>query len=213
MRGRDGEARFRREGSLLARLSHPNIARLHDAGITAGGQPYLVLEYVEGGRIDRWSDERWLDLPSRLRLFRQVLDAVGHAHANLVVHRDLKPSNILVDASGEVKLLDFGIAQLTEREQPAERSVHAFTPEYASPEQVEGSPVTTGSDVYSLGVLLYLLLTGRHPTSAGEESPAARMRAIVEHEPERASEAVTRPPATAPDETTARAEVDTLTDT
>ena len=107
-----GHERFRREGTLLARLSHPHIARLLDAGVTESGQPFLVLEYVEGMRIDHYAAEHRLDVPGRLALFMQVADAVAHAHANLVVHRDLKPSNVLVDANGQVKLLDFGIATL-----------------------------------------------------------------------------------------------------
>ena len=114
--GRAGEERFRREGSILARLSHPNIARLIDAGVTAAGQPYLVLELVEGESIDRHCDRLRLDVASRVRLFLDVLDGVAHAHANLVVHRDVKPSNVLVSRAGEVKLLDFGIAKLLEGE-------------------------------------------------------------------------------------------------
>jgi serine/threonine-protein kinase len=189
--GRSAEARFRREGSLLARLSHPNIARLFDAGVTAGGQPYLVLEHVEGVRIDRWCEERRLEVPARLALFRQVLDAVGHAHASLVVHRDLKPSNILVARDGAVKLLDFGIAKLLEGEGDAERTAvtvegeGALTPAFAAPEQVRGEEVTTATDVYSLGVLLYLLLSGRHPTAEGARSPADAIRGVLDAEPAR----------------------------
>lgn len=188
--GRSGELRFKREGSLLARLSHPNIAHLLDAGVAAGGQPYLVLEHVEGERLDRWCDDRRLDVTGRLRLLRQVLDAVAHAHANLVVHRDLKPSNILVTAEGQVKLLDFGIAQLVADDRALERTAQAFTPEYASPEQVDGEAVTTASDTYSLGVLIYLLLVGRHPTGLSDHSPVATLRAVVEREPRPPSEGV-----------------------
>src|SRR4030095_11388955 len=114
--GHAGEQRFRREGNILARLAHPNIARLIDAGVAAGGQPYLVLEYVEGERIDRYCDARALDVNARARLFGDVLAAVAHAHANLVVHRDVKPTNVMVTADGTVKLLDFGIAKLLEDE-------------------------------------------------------------------------------------------------
>ncbi len=193
-----GSERFRREGTLLARLSHPNIARLIDAGVTAEGQPYLVLEYVEGTRIDRYCDERRLPPERRLQLFLQVLDAVGLAHSNLIVHRDLKPSNILVTADGDVKLLDFGIAKLIETEGdggdgPALTMLGgpALTPEYAAPEQALGGPITTATDGYALGVLLYLLLAGRHPTGAGCRSAAEHLHAITDTEPPRLSAAVT----------------------
>ena len=166
-----GSERFRREGTLLARLSHPNIARLLDAGVADGGQPFLVLEYVEGTRIDRYCDERQLPPEARLRLFLDVLGAVSHAHANLIVHRDLKPSNILVTRDGTVKLLDFGIAKLLQdgRSEAGDSTLtdaggRVLTPEYAAPEQIRGEPVTIATDVYALGVLLYLLLAGRHPT-------------------------------------------------
>jgi serine/threonine protein kinase len=150
-----GVERFRREGSALARLAHPNIARLVDAGVTSDDQPYLVLEYIEGEPIDRWCDTRALDVNARVRLFLQVLDAVAHAHSKLILHRDLKPPNILVTSDGQVKLLDFGIAKLTDEERPIAR---AFTPEYAAPEQVQGAEITTATDVYALGVLLYVIL-------------------------------------------------------
>lgn len=161
--------RFVREGRILGQLSHPHIARLLDAGATSLGVLYFVLEYVEGEPIDRWCDERRLDLPARLRLFLQVCDAVAHAHTHLVIHRDLKPANILVTERGEIKLLDFGIAKLVEPEKPAEEteltrlSGRALTPDFAAPEQILGQPVTTATDVYALGVLLYLLLSGRRP--------------------------------------------------
>jgi serine/threonine protein kinase/tetratricopeptide (TPR) repeat protein len=193
-----GGARFRREGSLLARLSHPNIARLLDAGVTDGGQPYLVLEHVEGERIDRYADARHLPPDARIRLFLHVLSAVAHAHANLIVHRDLKPSNILVTADGTVKLLDFGIARLLEDGAPgAEASTltdaggRPLTPEYAAPEQVAGGTVTTGTDVYALGVLLYVLLAGRHPTGDGSRTPAEYLKGILDTEPPRLSSTVT----------------------
>jgi eukaryotic-like serine/threonine-protein kinase len=150
-----GVERFRREGSALARLAHPNIARLVDAGVTSDDQPYLVLEYIEGEPIDRWCDTRAMDVNARVRLFLQVLDAVAHAHSKLILHRDLKPPNILVTSDGQVKLLDFGIAKLTDEERPIAR---AFTPEYAAPEQVQGAEITTATDVYALGVLLYAIL-------------------------------------------------------
>jgi len=214
--GREGEERFRREGTILARLTHPSIARLIDAGVSPIGQPYLVLEYVRGQHIDRYCDERALDVHARIRLFLDVLTAVAHAHANLVVHRDIKPSNVLVptnaDASAassgtrptvHVKLLDFGIAKLLEPELEGELSNAppvititrdsgwALTPEYAAPEQLTGRAVTTATDVYSLGVLLYLLLSGRHPAGRGLLSPAELISKIVDTESPRLSDAVT----------------------
>jgi serine/threonine-protein kinase len=193
---RTGHERFRREGTLLARLSHPHIARLLDAGVSGSGQPFLVLEYVEGTRIDLYAAEHRLDVGARLALFLQVADAVAHAHANLVVHRDLKPSNVLVDAQGQVKLLDFGIATLLEGGATSVPTVTlggALTPEYAAPEQATGGPVTTATDVYALGVLLYQLLVGRHPTApAGEAGHAAVLAALSTQEPPRPSEVARR---------------------
>src|SRR5262249_4561872 len=155
--GRGGEERFRREGKVLAKLTHANIARILDAGVTPSAQPYLVLEYVEGNAIDRYCDEHGLDIEARLRLFLEVLTAVGHAHANLIVHRDIKPSNILVTREGVVKLLDFGIAKLMEDDAQPDTptvltydGVRALTPEYAAPEQVLSAPITVATDVYSL---------------------------------------------------------------
>ena len=200
--GRAGEERFRREGTILARLTHPHIAHLVDAGVSETGHPYLVLEHVEGQRIDVYCDEKRLDIDARLRLFLDVLEAVAHAHANLIVHRDLKPANVLVSVDGRVKLLDFGIAKLLEGDAqsglalPAEASAltreggGALTPEYAAPEQVTGAQVTTATDVYALGVLLYVLLTGQHPAGSGVLSPAALLRAIVDTEPRKLSDAV-----------------------
>ena len=187
--------RFTREGTLLARLTHPHIARLYDAGVTSAGQPYLVLEHVDGARIDVYADRERLDLAARLKLFEQVADAVAHAHANLIVHRDLKPSNILVDAAGQVKLLDFGVAKLMEDESGADgtlatRTASALTPRYAAPEQASGGTVTTATDVYALGVLLYELLTGGHPTIRRETDPVAQMRALAEREPARLADAM-----------------------
>ncbi len=186
--GPAGEARFRREGSVLARLTHPNIARLLDAGVSPEGQPYLVLEHVDGLPIDQWCDQRRLPVEARLKLFLQVLDAVAHAHSNLIVHRDLKPANILVTPEGTVKLLDFGIAKLLE-DGAGGRSVltasheAVLTFEYAAPEQIQGDPISTATDVYSLGVLLYELLAGQHPTSQGCVTPAEHVRAILETNP------------------------------
>ncbi len=196
--GRAGEERFRREGGFLARLTHPLIARLLDAGVSSTGQPYLVLEYVDGEPIDRYCDAKGLDVEARLRLFIDVLAAVAHAHANLIVHRDIKPSNVLVGTDGQVRLLDFGIAKLLEEEagggaatELTREGGRAMTPEYAAPEQVTGGAVTTATDVYALGVLLYLLLSGRHPAEAARHSTADLVHAIVTSEPRRLSDAVT----------------------
>src|SRR5580658_2513385 len=196
--GRATEERFKREGSILGRLTHPHIADLLDAGVSSDGQPYLVLEYVDGEAIDRYCDEHKLDVDARVRLFLDVLAAVAHAHANLIVHRDIKPSNVLVTTSGEVKLLDFGIAKLLEGEGQAGAATlltheggSALTPEYAAPEQLTGRPVTTATDVYALGVLLYVLLSGRHPAGSGQHSPAELVKAVLDLEPPRVSEATT----------------------
>ena len=193
---RVGAERFRREGTALARLTHPNIARLIDAGVTSGGQPYLILEHVEGRYVDRYCAEERLGVGDRLSLFLQVLAAVGHAHSHRIVHRDLKPSNILVDRQGQVKLLDFGIAKLLESEPlTAEHPLLpdlaglVLTPQYASPEQASGGPVTTATDIYALGVLLYMLLSGRHPTGEGCRTAAEHLRAVLEAEPSRLSQA------------------------
>jgi serine/threonine protein kinase len=197
--GPAGEERFKREGNIVGRLTHPNIAELLDAGVSPGGQPYLILEYVDGMAIDRYCDRQKLDIRSRIRLFLKVLGAVAHAHANLIVHRDIKPSNVMVTKSGEVKLLDFGIAKLLEGEGQTgaptlltHEGGSAMTPEYAAPEQLSNQAVTTATDVYSLGVLLYVLLTGKHPAGPGPYSPAALIKAVLENEPVRPSEAVTR---------------------
>jgi serine/threonine protein kinase len=195
--GRSGEDRFKREGSILGRLSHPHIAELVDAGVSTSGQPYLVLEYVDGEPIDHYCKERRLGLEARIRLFIDVLSSVALAHTHLIVHRDIKPSNVLVAAEGNVKLLDFGIAKLLEEHGQAGKATlltqeggPALTPEYAAPEQITGAAVTTATDVYSLGVLLYVLLTGQHPAGAGPHSPADMVKAIVETEPPPLSQAV-----------------------
>jgi serine/threonine protein kinase/Tol biopolymer transport system component len=180
------EARFHREATILARLTHPNIAHLIDAGVSPDGQPYLVLELVDGQPIDRHCDDRALGVAARIGLFLDVLDAISHAHSHRIVHRDIKPSNVLVRTDGHVKLLDFGIAKLLERDgQTGTASTvtlehgAALTPAYAAPEQMSGGRVTTATDVYALGVLLYVLLTGRHPY-AEANSPAGLLKAIVE---------------------------------
>ncbi len=180
--------RFALEGQILARLDHPNIARLLDAGILPDGERYLVLEYIGGERIDTYCDERKLDIASRIRLFLQVCKAVAHAHIALVVHRDIKPANILVMADGQAKLLDFGVAKLIEADSAATASPltrvagAGMTPEYAAPEQIEGNPITTATDIYSLGVVLYRLLTGSWPYGETSPSMARIARAIVEVE-------------------------------
>jgi serine/threonine-protein kinase len=196
--GHGGAERFAREGQVLARLTHPHIARLLDAGIDEG-QPYLVLEHVEGEPIDRWCDTRLLGVDARVRLMLDVLAAVAHAHSKLVLHRDLKPANILVSRDGMVKLLDFGIAKLLDEatlaSPPTEITVQggrAFTPDYAAPEQVQGGDVTTATDVYALGVLLYMLLGGVHPTAKHTDTPVERLRSVVDTEPQRLSDAVAR---------------------
>jgi len=208
--GRTAEKRFRREGTILARLTHPHIARLIDAGLSATGQPFLVLEHIDGRPIDRYCDEQRLPVDERIRLFLDVQTAVAHAHANLIVHRDLKPSNVLVTADGTVKLLDFGIAKLLEadRSTPAVTMLThegdvALTPRYAAPEQLSGGPITTATDVYALGVMLFELLTGRHPTGVDTLTSADFVRAITDRDPLRLSAAV-RPRAN-DDDVTARA--------
>ena len=192
-----GAERFRREGKILGQLAHPNIAELIDAGVMSNGEPYLVLEHVEGKPIDEYCEAKRLDIEARIRLFIDVLSAVAHAHANLVVHRDLKPSNVLVRNDGQVKLLDFGIAKLLAGDSNSSMPTFltaevgaALTPQYAAPEQIHGLAVTTATDVYALGVLLYLLLAGQHPAGPGPYSTANLVKAIVETEPPRASAAI-----------------------
>ena len=170
--------RFSREREILAALIHPNIARLYDAGVTADGQPYIALQYVAGVPITAYCDQHRFDLRTRLRLFLQVLSAVQYAHANLIIHRDLKPSNILVTTDGQVQLLDFGIAKFLSAGEARETELtglsgRALTPEYAAPEQITGAAVTTSCDVYSLGVILCELLTGKRPYRLERDSPAA----------------------------------------
>src|SRR5580700_8141626 len=170
--------RFRQERQILATLDHPNIARLLDGGLAESGQPYLVMEYVEGVRLDRYCDQHALTLEPRLALFRKVCAAVEYAHGKLVVHRDLKPNNILVNEQGEPKLLDFGVAKVLESEAGAAGDTLTvtgallLTPRYASPERLAGASATVASDVYSLGVILYELLAGQPPYAGSDSSPA-----------------------------------------
>lgn len=201
--GSGDAGRFAREGRILARLSHPHIARLLDAGVYQELQPYLVLEYVDGQPIDAYCRERGLDLQARIALFLDVLAAVAHAHARLILHRDLKPSNILVTPAGEVKLLDFGIAKLlddaadgavADATELTRRAGNAYTPQYAAPEQVQQADVTTATDVYALGVLLFQLLGGGHPTAGDTHTQLDRLKAIVELQPRRLSDAVAARP-------------------
>ncbi len=196
-RGRDTEdtvRRFLAERQILSSLHHPHIARFLGGGTTADGLPYLVLEHIEGTAITRYCDERRADLATRLRLFADVCRAVEFAHRSLVVHRDLKPSNILVTAGGSVKLLDFGIAKILDPTAVGERTLtllRPLTPEYASPEQVSGDPVTTSSDVYQLGLLLSELLSGRRPYEVRTRSPARLEEAIATADRQRPSSLVT----------------------
>ncbi len=195
---RDLAVRFARERDILARLEHPHIARLYDAGVSADGLPYLAMEYVDGRPITTWCDEHRVDLAGRIKLFAQVLSAVQFAHANLVIHRDLKPSNILVTDDGQVRLLDFGIAKLLAADeelapetQLTRSSGRALTPEYASPEQMRGEALTIASDVYSLGVVLFEVLVGSRPYRLKIESAAQLEEAILAADPLRPSANVT----------------------
>jgi hypothetical protein len=176
--------RFRQERQILAGLEHPNIAQLLDGGATSDGRPYLVMEYIEGSRITEYVEQHRLNTRERLELFRQVCSGVQYAHQNLVVHRDLKPSNILVTENGAPKLLDFGIARILEGEaEVTATGFRAMTPEYASPEQLLGKPVTTVADVYSLGVLLYQILTSQRPYEFEVRSPEEIARIVCETDP------------------------------
>jgi serine/threonine protein kinase len=198
-RGMDTEfilSRFRAEQQLLASFDHPNIARLWDGGATEDGLPYFAMEYVQGAPVDDYCEAHGLTLAERLRLFRTVCSAVQYAHQRLVIHRDLKPSNILVTEDGAPKLLDFGIAKLLSNDGQSatmtDMAIRAMTPEYASPEQIRGQPVTTATDVYSLGVVLYELLTGQKPHKINNRTAAEAARAISEKEPTKPSTAVAK---------------------
>lgn len=193
---------FRHERQILASLEHPNVARLLDGGTSEDGPPYLVMEYVEGQTITQYCDAHRQTIEDRLKLFQKVCSAVHFAHQNLIVHRDIKPANILVTSCGEPKLLDFGIAKIIDSDPAAETQTQTFgamTPAYASPEQLNGHAVTTATDVYSLGLVLYELLTGRYAYERFA-SPARRQQAILEDDPERPSQAVLRP-STEPEQT------------
>jgi serine/threonine protein kinase/tetratricopeptide (TPR) repeat protein len=190
--------RFRMERQTLAELDHPNIVSLLDGGSTEEGMPYLVMDYVEGLPIDRYCDERELPIAERLRIFRTLCDAVDYAHRSGVIHRDLKPNNVLVTNEGVPRLLDFGIAKLRDPQRFALPTLvtlggmHAMTPEYASPEQVRGRPLTAATDIYSLGVLLYVVLCGRHPYRVDNRSLLDLEKLICDDEPARPSVAAGR---------------------
>lgn len=191
-------ARFMNERQILASLDHSNIAKLIDGGSTDEGLPYVVMEYIEGQRIDEYCEQQRLGVPERLKLFCTACSAVQYAHKKLVVHRDLKPGNILVTQDGVPKLLDFGIAKILHPQREPQEAhtttlLPLLTPDYASPEQVRNEGITTSSDVYSLGVVLYVLLTGRHPYKSERTGPHDLIRAICETEPEKPSIAVARP--------------------
>jgi non-specific serine/threonine protein kinase/serine/threonine-protein kinase len=189
-------SRFKNERQILASLDHPNIARLYDGGTSEDGVPYFVMELIDGQRIDQYCDHQKLIVTERLKVFLQICSAVQYAHQRLIIHRDIKPSNILVTSDGIPKLLDFGIAKIlsteavTGQSEPTLSLFRLLTPEYASPEQIKGQPVTTASDVYSLGVVLYELLTGRHPFRRRNSTPQEMVHAVCEVEPERPSTAV-----------------------
>lgn len=189
--------RFRQERQILANLDHPNIAHLLDGGTTERGLPYLVMDYVDGIEIDKYSDAQKLSTFERLKLFQTICSAVHYAHQNLVIHRDIKPGNILVTANGVPKLLDFGIAKVIHPDPYSEPTATAsilriMTPEYASPEQVRGQTITTASDIYSLGVVLYELLTGHRPYRMSRSSPVEIERAVCESEPAKPSTMILR---------------------
>ncbi|MBL8766782.1 MAG: serine/threonine protein kinase, partial [Planctomycetes bacterium] len=196
--------RFESERRLLARLAHPNIARLFDGGTTQRGAPYLAMEYIRGQPIDVYCETAKLTIEQRVKLFIGVCDAVHSAHQNLVIHRDLKPSNVLVDERGQPKLLDFGVAKLVADDDTGERATETiarvFTPEYASPEQFSGAPLTTATDVYSLGVMLHVLLTGVKPFEVAGLSDPAFSRIVCEREATRPSALVESRTGTKPGE-------------
>jgi eukaryotic-like serine/threonine-protein kinase len=190
-RGMDTNAvlkRFKMERQILSRLNHPNIAGLLDAGSTEDGLPYFVMEYIEGETIIKFCDSHHFDINERLELFQKVCSAISYAHSNLIVHRDIKPSNIIVTADGTPKLLDFGIAKLLDNEtENTATQARIFTPEYASPEQINGLPITTATDVYSLGVVLYQLLSGVRPFTSESRNYAEIANLVLTVEPIRPS--------------------------
>src|SRR5829696_113804 len=205
----ESHRRFLAERQILARLSHPNIARLVDGGIAPDGRPWFAMELVDGVPLTPYCDAHRLDIDPRLTLFLDVGEAVRYAHQNLIVHRDLKPSNMLVTSEGRVKLLDFGIAKLIEDDHtvavdksataPETRTeLRIMTPEYAAPEQVRGDSITTATDVYALGSVLYELLTGHRAHRFERRTPAEYERVVCETEPMRPSDVVARRPAIAP---------------
>ena len=220
-RGMDSDLvirRFRHERQILASLEHPNIARLFDGGTSDDGLPYFVMEYVDGLPIDRYADVHRLTTPERLRLCLGVFDAVQHAHERAIVHRDLKPSNVLVTAAGHPKLLDFGIAKILDLEGDGASTftsvARPMTPDYASPEQVQGRPITPASDVYALGLLLYELLTGHKPFHFDQTTPDERARIVCEQDPERPSTVIgRRVTRTREDGTATRLTPETVSDT
>src|SRR5687767_1344052 len=192
--------RFRKERQILAALDHPHIGALLDGGTTDDGLPFFVMEYIEGQPLYRYCDSRQLTVSDRLKLFRAICDAVHYAHQKQVVHRDIKPSNVLVTSEGVPKLLDFGIAKLLNPDlagdithDPTATAMRLMTPEYASPEQVQGAPTTPTTDVYSLGVLLYELLTGHRPYRLRNRAPHEIARVICEEPPAPLSIIITRP--------------------
>lgn len=186
--------RFENERQIQARLDHPNIAKLLDGGLTADGQPYFTMEYVEGLPIDEFCQQNELGVEERIQLFRSVCEAIQYAHQHLVVHRDLKPSNILVTESGRVKVLDFGIAKVIGKQDVAitQTSAHVMTPEYASPEQIKRMPIGTSTDVYSLGIILYELLAGKRPYELAGLSLGEMEKQICEQMPPRPSQQTTK---------------------
>src|SRR5262249_36897464 len=186
--------RFRQVRQILARLQHPNIARLLEGGATGDGLPYIVMEYIEGSWITDYCNAHTLGIEERLALFLNVCSAVEYAHRQFVVHRDIKPGNILVDESGAPKLLDFGICKLlhagrVEAAETIDGGMRMMTPDYASPEQIRGDRITVASDVYSLAAVLYELLTGAKPHRIEKNTPQAIERAICEQDVVRPSEA------------------------
>jgi serine/threonine-protein kinase len=198
-RGMDSDLvvrRFRHERQILASLEHPNIAALFDGGTTSDGLPYFVMEYVAGTRIDRYADEHRLSTIDRIRLCLPVLDAVQHAHDRRIVHRDIKPTNVMVSADGHPKLLDFGIATILNPAAEGPSTVttlgRPMTPEYASPEQIRGEPVTPATDVYALGLLVYELLTGHRPYRLVTHTPEEIARVVCEQDPERPSTVISQ---------------------